>query len=91
MWTPPLGEVLPFTAKLLQRVGRARGAGKIAHLTLCHLLAAGWGGYDIAWEIEIAPSDHLPFPVAFWYEPECFVLDHSSKFWLAASDPDRLR
>ncbi|MCX7596597.1 MAG: anthranilate synthase component I, partial [Fischerella sp.] len=55
----------------------------------------GWLGYDIAWEIEQLPytkSDSLPFPIAFWYEPECFaVLDHWEQvLWLAASSTSQL-
>ncbi|MDF5707647.1 MAG: anthranilate synthase component I [Nostoc sp. S4] len=51
----------------------------------------GWLGYDVAWEIEQLPTtkiDPLPFPVAFWYEPDCFaVLDHAEQIlWLATSD-----
>jgi para-aminobenzoate synthetase component 1 len=52
----------------------------------------GWLGYDLAWEIEQLPYrrlDSLPFPVAFWYEPDCFaVLDHREQIlWLAVTDP----
>ncbi|MDZ8186903.1 MAG: anthranilate synthase component I [Nostoc sp. ChiSLP02] len=55
----------------------------------------GWLGYDAAWEIERLPTtkiDPLPFPVAFWYEPDCFtVLDHAEQIlWLAASEPSGL-
>ncbi|PMB23654.1 anthranilate synthase component I, partial [Fischerella thermalis CCMEE 5319] len=55
----------------------------------------GWLGYDIAREIEQLPytkSDSLPFPVAFWYEPDSFaVLDHWDQIlWLAASSLDGL-
>ncbi|WP_138504317.1 anthranilate synthase component I [Nostoc sp. PA-18-2419] len=55
----------------------------------------GWLGYDVAWEIEQLPVnkiDPLPFPVAFWYEPDCFtVLDHAEQIlWLAASDHNGL-
>jgi para-aminobenzoate synthetase component I len=55
----------------------------------------GWLGYDLAWEIEVLPRlnpDPLPFPVAFWYEPENFaVLDHDTQtLWLAASAPTTL-
>ncbi|OUL17337.1 aminodeoxychorismate synthase component I [Nostoc sp. RF31YmG] len=51
----------------------------------------GWLGYDVAWEIEQLPQnkcDRLPFPVAFWYEPDCFaILDHVEQtLWLAAGD-----
>jgi para-aminobenzoate synthetase component 1 len=49
-------------------------------------------GYDLAWEIEHLPRenpDPLPFPVAFWYEPDTFaVADHAEQtLWLAASQP----
>ena len=55
----------------------------------------GWLGYDVAWEIEQLPYDKidpLPFPIAFWYEPDCFaVLDHAQQIlWLAASDASGL-
>ncbi|MBD2327408.1 anthranilate synthase component I [Alkalinema sp. FACHB-956] len=51
----------------------------------------GWLGYDLAWEIEKLPytnPDPLPFPVAYWYEPDCFaVLDHQAQvLWLAVTD-----
>ena len=49
----------------------------------------------MAWETETLPklkTDNLPFPVAFWYEPECFaVLDHWEQvLWLAASNKSQL-
>ncbi|NEQ51670.1 MAG: anthranilate synthase component I [Leptolyngbya sp. SIO3F4] len=55
----------------------------------------GWLGFDTAWEIETLPSlkeDTLPFPVAYWYEPEAFaILDHQEQhLWLAASSPKDL-
>ncbi|MGF2034229.1 MAG: anthranilate synthase component I [Nostoc sp. CmiVER01] len=55
----------------------------------------GWLGYDVAWEIEQLPYhkiDPLPFPIAFWYEPDCFaVLDHAQQIiWLAVSDASKL-
>jgi para-aminobenzoate synthetase component 1 len=55
----------------------------------------GWLGYDLAWEIEQLPSQNsnpLPFPVAFWYEPESFILlDHQQQqFLIAASHPQAL-
>ncbi|MEO1182837.1 MAG: anthranilate synthase component I, partial [Cyanobacteria bacterium J06636_28] len=53
----------------------------------------GWLGFDAAWEIETLPylkEESLPFPVAYWYEPEQFaVLDHQRQhLWLAALSPD---
>jgi para-aminobenzoate synthetase component 1 len=55
----------------------------------------GWLGYDLAWEIEKLPStkaDNLPFPVAYWYEPDSFaILDHQAQIlWLAATKPEDL-
>jgi para-aminobenzoate synthetase component 1 len=55
----------------------------------------GWLGYDLAWEIETLPTknaDPLPFPIAFWYEPETFtILDHQQQqLWLAATQPSQL-
>lgn len=43
----------------------------------------GWLGYDLASEIEHLPwkrEDTLPFPVAFWFEPEVLIVyDHREK------------
>ncbi|MEM9135836.1 MAG: anthranilate synthase component I, partial [Cyanobacteria bacterium P01_F01_bin.42] len=55
----------------------------------------GWLGYGAAWEIEVLPelnSDPLPFPDAYWYEPDSFaVLDHQEQIlWLAASHVEDL-
>jgi para-aminobenzoate synthetase component 1 len=118
MWTPALGDVLPFLEQLLQaKVGGVRGQGgqgghgghggqggentfHTPHTSPPPHLPftggwLGWLGYDIAREIEQLPytkSDSLPFPVAFWYEPDSFaVLDHWDQIlWLAASSPDGL-
>ncbi|MBD2243839.1 anthranilate synthase component I [Nostoc sp. FACHB-888] len=106
MWTPEVGEVFPFLEKLLQQeVGKDEGdevafsppslpASPPPHLPFTGGWL-GWLGYDVAWEIEQLPRhkiDPLPFPVAFWYEPNCFaVLDHAQQtLWLAASDPNGL-
>jgi para-aminobenzoate synthetase component 1 len=91
MWTPQLGEVLPFLEKLLQN---SHPSSLPSHLPFTGGWL-GWLGYDLAWEIEQLPcenSDQLPFPVAFWYEPECFaVLDHVTQIlWLAVSDDKEL-
>ncbi len=54
----------------------------------------GWLGYDAAWEIEHLPwqrEDTLPFPVAFWFEPEVLlVYDHWEKVLTLKTrqDPD---
>lgn len=119
MWTPTLGNVLPFLEQLLQKkVGGENtfhtppcGKPRIARLHTPHTPPTppssppphlpftggwlGWLGYDIAREIEQLPytkSDSLPFPVAFWYEPDSFaVLDHWDQIlWLAASSLDGL-
>ncbi len=111
LWTPPVGEILPFLEQLLQRgqAGGQRSRGAEGHLNVSafvhpcspspHLPFTGgwlgWLGYDLVWEIEQLPylnKDTLPFPVAYWYEPECFaVLDHwEQTLWLAATDPNQL-
>ena len=88
LWSPKTGEILPFLRFLLQKP-------RIDNSEVAHLPFTGgwlgWLGYDLAWEIEVLPysnRDTLPFPVAYWYEPECFaVLDHLEQtLWLAASD-----
>jgi para-aminobenzoate synthetase component I len=92
LWTPSIGEILPFLRSLLRQTS--------SNLPQDHPAAAdlpftggwlGWLGYDLAWEIETLPElnqDTLPFPVAYWYEPDCFaVLDHVNQaLWLAAGD-----
>ncbi|MFB2970643.1 anthranilate synthase component I [Aerosakkonema sp. BLCC-F183] len=91
LWTPAIGEILPFLRNLL--------SSPPPHSPTPPLPFTGgwlgWLGYDLAWEIEHLPkyrSDSLPFPVAYWYEPECFaVLDHwEQSLWLAASEPAQL-
>jgi para-aminobenzoate synthetase component 1 len=95
MWTPELGGVLPFLRQLLEKSLEK----SVDFETLPDLPFTGgwlgWLGYDVAWETETLPklkSDTLPFPVAFWYEPECFaVLDHCEQvLWLAASNNSAL-
>jgi para-aminobenzoate synthetase component I len=54
----------------------------------------GWLGYDVAWEIERLPwkkEDSLPFPVAFWFEPEVLIVyDHWEQVLTlkTSQDPD---
>jgi para-aminobenzoate synthetase component I len=85
LWTPPIGTILPFLKSL----------PKLAPIGVPDLPFTGgwlgWLGYDLAWEIERLPSqnvDDLPFPVAYWYVPDCFaVLDHQQQqLWLAATE-----
>ena len=79
MWTPPVGEILPFLRSLLSSKPEENNFSPPSHLPFTGGWM-GWLGYDIAWEIERLPRlkpDPLPFPVAFWYEPATFVvLDH---------------
>lgn len=91
MWTPAIGQVFPCLNHLLQHAEPDEAPADLP-FTGGWL---GWLGYDVAWEVERLPilkSDPLPFPVAFWYEPECFaVLDHAEQvLWLAAVDPNQL-
>ena len=97
-WTPAIGEILPFLENLLQQTKNdnyhSSDCSPPSHLPFTGGWL-GWLGYDLAWEIEKLPkfkTDPLPFPVAFWYEPESFaVLDHHEQdLWLAASNPIQL-
>ncbi|HHP7230814.1 MAG TPA: anthranilate synthase component I [Xenococcaceae cyanobacterium] len=92
LWTPPLGTVFTFLRSL-------RFNPTTAHPETTHLpFTGGWLGwlsYDLAWEIETLGQinpDPLPFPVAYWYQPETFaVLDHHQQIlWLAATSPLQL-
>lgn len=91
-WTPAIGKILPFLTQLIEQQSTPQASMSQApeHLPFTGGWL-GWLGYDLAWEIERLPylkADTLPFPVAFWYEPECFaVLDHEQQvLWLAATD-----
>ncbi|MBW4536260.1 MAG: anthranilate synthase component I [Pleurocapsa minor HA4230-MV1] len=92
LWTPKIGEILPFLRSLLKQPTSHNS--QVAHLPFTGGWL-GWLGYDLAWEIEKLPElkqDTLPFPVAYWYEPDCFaVLDHVAQtLWLAAGDFEQL-
>ena len=93
LWTPKIGSILPFLRSLLKQVPFDNNS-QISYLPFTGGWL-GWLGYDVAWEIEQLPSfnqDTLPFPVAYWYEPECFaVLDLLQQtLWLAASSSEQL-
>ncbi|NMG19040.1 anthranilate synthase component I [Brasilonema bromeliae] len=100
LWTPPVGEILPFLRHLLNSQTQAEDASRKAEYIVLGELPftggwLGWLGYDLAWEIEELPqlkADPLPFPVAYWYEPESFaVADHQQQIlWLAATDSAQL-
>lgn len=102
MWMPSLGNILPFLRSLLQRQQlntTTNIANNIISTTPPEIPFTGgylgWLGYDLAWEIERLPqqqADILPFPVAYWYEPECFaVADHYQQIlWLAGTTPAQL-
>lgn len=93
LWTPGLGQVLPTLRSLLKESFHPHPQGPEELPFVGGWL--GWLGYDVAWEIEHLPhrtADSLPFPIAFWYEPEEFaVLDHEhQQLWLAVTRPLRL-
>ncbi len=92
LWTPSVGKILPFLRSRLQQTTTNHPA--VEHLPFTGGWL-GWLGYDLAWEIEKLPNfnqDTLPFPAAYWYEPDCFtVLDHREQtLWLAATHPEQL-
>lgn len=94
LWTPKLGHILPFLEERLETELPLNHDSTPNHLPFLGGWL-GWLGYDLAWEIERLPSlnpDPLPFPVAYWYEPENFaVLDHHQQIlWLAATLPQQL-
>lgn len=93
-WTPELGQILPFLEHQLQ-IKKPLSPDDIPDDLPFQGGWLGWLGYDLAWEIERLPHlnpDPLPFPIAFWYEPENFaILDHQQQvLWLAATDPQQL-
>ena len=101
LWTPAIGKILPTLAALLRQSPIPNGGPPwVGPETPEPSLPftggwLGWLGYDLAWEIERLPylnPDPLPFPVAYWYEPEQFaVLDHDQqRLWLAATYPHQL-
>ena len=104
LWTPSLGNILPFLRQLLQKARATENNTcspaqdpKISPAKNLPFTGGwlGWLGYDLAWEIERLPKlkpDPLPFPIAYWYEPKCFaVLDHWEQIlWLAATEEKQL-
>jgi para-aminobenzoate synthetase component I len=90
VWTPGIGHIFSNLNTLLHRHSHQVVPEAVQHLPFTGGYL-GWLGYDAAWEIERLPylrPEQLPFPVAFWYEPDWFaVLDHEEQqLWLAASD-----
>jgi len=96
LWTPPVGDILPFLRRLLNSHDRDEdGNMKVESIGPAEFPFTGgwlgWLGYDLAWEIERLPqlkADPLPFPTAYWYEPESFAVVDSQEqiLWLAATD-----
>lgn len=79
IFTPAVGNVLECLRGLLSRSNNETKSDLPEHLPFTGGWL-GWLGYELAWEIEELPQrqpDPLPFPVAYWYEPQTFaVLDH---------------
>jgi para-aminobenzoate synthetase component I len=103
LWTPAIGNILPFLRQLLNSTQMAAIAAEERGWPELPLNAdlpftggwLGWLGYDLAWEIEQIPilkTDALPFPISCWYEPEVFaVLDHQDQsLWIAATTVEQL-
>lgn len=94
LFTPPVGEILSTLDTLLNAQDQQQCAENSSVIPPSYLPFIGgwlgWLGFDTAWEIETLPylnDDPLPFPVAYWYEPEAFaILDHQQQdLWIAAS------
>ena len=88
LWTPKLGNILDFLQQLSQQKKEISQFPN--HLPFVGGWL-GWLGYDLAWEIERLPNynhDSLPFPIAYWYEPDSFaILDHHQQtLWLASTE-----
>ena len=95
LWTPSVGEILPFLRQLLPGVDSGIETNSPQENLPFTGGWLGWLGYDTAWEIEKLPylkPDTLPFPVAYWYEPDSFaILDHHEQvLWLAATEKQEL-
>lgn len=86
IWTPVIGEIFPFLKTLLEYESQPVPE----HLPFTGGWL-GWLGYDCALEIEKLPylrADNLPFPSAYWYEPENFaILDHQQQLLWFANSP----
>ncbi len=93
LFTPPVGQILPLLRSLLsENQDKTEKNSPDLPFTGGWL---GWLGYDLAWEIERLPQlkqDTLPFPVAYWYEPEQLAIaDHLEQtLWLAAPSVAKL-
>jgi para-aminobenzoate synthetase component I len=95
MGTPPIGKIFAFLESLLNQASGEQTLNYCPQELPFTGGWLGWLGYDAAWEIEKLPrqrADSLPFPVAFWYQPENFaVLDHLEQvIWLAAANISQL-
>ena len=97
LFTPAIGEILPTLERLLSSQAPAPNDPQPSTSPPMDLPFIGgwlgWLGFDTAWEIERLPyekEDSLPFPVAYWYEPEQFAIaDHQQQqLWLAAISLD---
>ena len=95
LWTPERGDIFALLRSLILK-GQSSPESPSAethpkppsHIPF-HGGWLGWLGYGTAWEVETLPlfnPDPLPFPDAYWYEPDCFaVLDHQEQtMWIAA-------
>ena len=100
LWTPGIGEILPFLRQRLQSQRAIAKSNQSNQRDIPDRLPftggwLGWLGYDLAWEIERLPllkPESLPFPVAYWYEPAEFAIIDSLEetLWLAASEEQTL-
>lgn len=97
LWTPERGSIFSFLQTLCHRPQAPQEFSQSAPPSHLPFQGGwlGWLGYGVGWEIETLPElnpDPLPFPDAYWYEPESFaVLDHQEQvLWLASSSAKTL-
>jgi|GEM_PF-6154571 len=95
IFTPKIGEILPCLEQLLKQSQNYQKPDFLPEKLPFIGGFLGWLGYDLAWEIENLPNlnpENLPFPVAYWYEPESFaILDHQTQeLWLASTEEKEL-
>jgi para-aminobenzoate synthetase component I len=92
IYTPKIGNIFPLLQSLLAETTPGECPFPELPFTGGWL---GWLTYEAGWEIESLPPikpDFIPFPPAYWYEPDTFaVADFQTDIlYLAASNIEKL-